>query len=205
MTIRRFESPSQDSDPTTDLTWRGGNPISPPAFPTPFEVSTREAYLPAEQARAQAAPWLPLAHGDRRRPQGDCRPSQSRPQAAFGLSRALHRVVRLQRRPEFLAAARGRKAVASSFVLQACPRPSDDTVTGVGFTVTRKIGGAVVRNRTRRRLREAARQVPVELLAPGFNYVLVARPAALTCPFQQLRSDLETCLRRLGPASSRAG
>ena len=102
-------------------------------------------------------------------------------------------MVRLQRRREFLAAARGRKAAAAGFV------------SGVGFTVTRKIGGAVVRNRARRRLREAARLLPAQLLAPGFNYVVVARPAALTCPFPQLRSDLEACLRKLAPASPRAG
>jgi ribonuclease P protein component len=101
-------------------------------------------------------------------------------------------------------------------VLQACARPTDEPVSGVGFTVTRKIGGAVVRNRARRRLREAARLVPAAMFAPGVNYVVVARPAALTCPFPQLRSDLEACLRRLAPeglaraepappASSRAG
>lgn len=116
------------------------------------------------------------------------------------------RVVRLRHRREFLAAARGRRTASAGFVLQACPRPSDDgrDVAGMGFTVTRKIGGAVVRNRARRRLREAARLLPVAMLAPGVNYVLVARPAALTCPFPQLRSDLETCLRRLAPAFSPA-
>jgi ribonuclease P protein component len=111
-------------------------------------------------------------------------------------------VVRLRRRREFLAAARGRKAVAAGFVLQACPRPGGDGLAGMGFTVTRKIGGAVVRNRARRRLREAARLLPAAMLAPGVNYVLVARPAALTCPFPQLRSDLEACLRKLAPAFS---
>ena len=114
-------------------------------------------------------------------------------------------MVRLRRRAEFLAAARGRKAAATGFVLQACPRVGDECASGMGFTVTRKIGGAVVRNRARRRLREAARLLPDQLLAPGFNYVVVARPAALTCPFPQLRSDLEACLRKLAPASSRAG
>lgn len=107
------------------------------------------------------------------------------------------RLVRLKRRPEFLAAARGLKAGAAGFLLQACRRPDEPETAGVGFTVTRKIGGAVVRNRARRRLREAVRSLPVASFAPGWNYVVVARGAALTCPFTQLRTDLEACLRRL--------
>jgi ribonuclease P protein component len=105
--------------------------------------------------------------------------------------------VRLKRRPEFLATARGVRTAASTIVLQAARRPGDPPVTGIGFTVTRKIGGAVVRNRARRRLREAVRTLPPEAFASGWNYVVVARAAALTCPFPQLHSDLMACLRRL--------
>jgi ribonuclease P protein component len=107
------------------------------------------------------------------------------------------RLVRLKRRPEFLAAARGAKAGAAAFLLQACPRPDEPGTAGIGFTVTRRLGGAVVRNRARRRLREAVRSLPETSFAPGWNYVVVARGAALTCPFSQLRTDLEACLRRL--------
>jgi ribonuclease P protein component len=110
------------------------------------------------------------------------------------------RIVRLKRRAEFLAVARGRRAAAPGFTLQAGRRPGDDGAVGVGYTVTRRIGNAVVRNRVRRRLREAVRSIPAESFARGWNYVVVARAAALTCPFAQLRSDLQACLARLaGP------
>jgi ribonuclease P protein component len=118
--------------------------------------------------------------------------------------RARPRIVRLKRRAEFLAAARGRRAAAPGFVLQACRRPDGGDEVGVGLTVTRRIGGAVVRNRARRRLREAVRSIPGESFARGLNYVVVARPAALTCPFPQLRSDLEACLARLRPPPAAA-
>ena len=69
-------------------------------------------------------------------------------------------VGRLTQRSEFLrVAAARRKWAAPGLVLQACERTDDATASGpprVGFTATRKVGGAVVRNRARRRLRAAA-------------------------------------------------
>jgi ribonuclease P protein component len=112
------------------------------------------------------------------------------------------RPVRLKRRAEFLAAARGRRTGTAAFLLQAGPRSDASATSGVGFTATRKLGGAVVRNRARRRLRAAIDSLPRVVFAPGWNYVVVARGAALTCPFRQLRSDLEACIRRLTPASA---
>jgi ribonuclease P protein component len=113
--------------------------------------------------------------------------------------------VRLKRRAEFLAVARGRRVAAPGLVVQVGERPGDDQTVGVGLTVTRRIGGAVVRNRVRRRLREALRSIPAESFARGCNYVVVARPAALTCPFAQLRSDLQACLARLDRAPRARG
>ena len=100
--------------------------------------------------------------------------------------------MRLRRRGEFLAAARGLRLSRAPFVLQARPRsePERADTIGLGLTVTRKIGNAVVRNRVRRRLREASRLVLPGPAKPGTDYVVVARPAALTCPFAQLQSEL---------------
>jgi ribonuclease P protein component len=84
------------------------------------------------------------------------------------------------------------------FVLQARHRPGDDRAVGVGFTATRKLGNAVVRNRARRRLREAVRLVLPGPARAGTDYVLVARPGALTCALTQLTADLATALAALG-------
>jgi ribonuclease P protein component len=110
-------------------------------------------------------------------------------------------VIRLRRRPEFVAvAASGRRWVAPAFVLQAGPRPQaaeGAAELGLGFTASRRIGKAVARNRARRRLREAARRILPGAAEPGFNYVIVARPAALTCPFDLLLQDLATAFARI--------
>lgn len=106
-------------------------------------------------------------------------------------------VVRLQRRSEFLHAARGRKQGSPAFLLQAVPRGRPEPAVGVGITVTKKIGGAVVRNRARRRLREALRQVLPGPAVAGHDYVVVARPKALRQPFTALVADLDGAIDAL--------
>ena len=109
---------------------------------------------------------------------------------------------RLTRRPQFLRVAeRGRRFAAPGLVLQACPAPADDTPAGtirLGLTASRKVGGAVVRNRARRRLRALARAVLPRHGAPGHDYVLVARGDTATRPWPRLVQDIEAALRRLG-------
>jgi len=109
---------------------------------------------------------------------------------------------RLRRRTDFLRVAAGRrKWVTPSLILQTLPREAPDPVSeilGVGFTATRKVGNAVVRNRARRRLRAAAAAVMGHNAAPGFDYVLIARAETSKRPYGMLIGDLETALRRLG-------
>jgi ribonuclease P protein component len=106
-------------------------------------------------------------------------------------------VVGLKRRREFLAVAGTRlRWVTPAFVLQAGPRGAPEEI-GVGFTASRRIGGAVARNRARRRLRAAARALLPGAAQPGYDYVLVARPAILTCPFNVVSSDLATAFARV--------
>jgi ribonuclease P protein component len=106
---------------------------------------------------------------------------------------------RLTRRAEFVAVARGRKTPMRGLVLQVLKR--DDTAPArLGFTVTRKVGNAVVRNRTRRRLREAARLVLAETPVTGHDLVLVGRDATRARPFPLLIADLRDALHKAGLA-----
>lgn len=108
---------------------------------------------------------------------------------------------RLKRRREFLHVARaGRKWAAPGLVLQAISTRDGDRgdEIRIGFTVTRKVGGAVVRNRARRRLRAAAEAVMPRHAASGHDYVVIGRAGTLRRPFPALVGDLETALRRLG-------
>jgi ribonuclease P protein component len=110
--------------------------------------------------------------------------------------------VRLKRRAEFLrAAAKGRKAATHGLVLQALPR-DDDGPARIGFTVTKKIGNAVVRNRTRRRLKEAARLELAHDALSGIDLVLIGREATRGRAFPDLRDDLRRALRKAGVKSA---
>ena len=102
----------------------------------------------------------------------------------------------LRQRTEFLAVAAGAKVPASSFVLQA-RRRDDKEPPRVGFTVSRKVGSAVERNRVRRRLKEAVRRCASAQMRPGHDYVIVGRRAALTTDFARLLGELEQSLIRL--------
>jgi ribonuclease P protein component len=103
---------------------------------------------------------------------------------------------RLRQRADFLAAATGAKAPVSGFVLQALDRREDGPVR-VGFTVSRKVGNAVERNRVRRRLREVVRLSSTARMRPGFDYVLIGRRAALDLPFDRLTEDFDRALGRV--------
>jgi ribonuclease P protein component len=84
-----------------------------------------------------------------------------------------------------------------AIVLQALDRADGDTRIRVGFTATRKIGGAVERNRAKRRMREAARLVLPEHGRPGFDYVIIARGGVTTRPWTRLLDDVKSALIRL--------
>ena len=105
------------------------------------------------------------------------------------------KVSRLKTRADFLRLARGRKWAAPGLVLQMAPVEGDET--RAGFTVTKKIGNAVVRNRAKRRLREVARAVLPLYASAGCDYVLIAREATPDRPFASLVEDLKQALRKV--------
>jgi ribonuclease P protein component len=97
---------------------------------------------------------------------------------------------RLKRRAEFLAVAgRGAKAPTPGLVMQLMPR-ADDAPLRVGFTVTKKVGNAVVRNRTKRRLREAVRLALDAEAYRGFDMVVIGRDRTADRPFGDLVADV---------------
>jgi len=104
---------------------------------------------------------------------------------------------RLKRRAEFLRVAAGRKVATPGLVLQTLGR-DDGRPARLGFTVTKKIGNAVLRNRTRRRLKEAARLVLADGSLSGVDLVLVGREATRKRPFKALQEDLRRALVRAG-------
>jgi ribonuclease P protein component len=103
---------------------------------------------------------------------------------------------RLRLRADFVAAAAGAKAPAAAFVLQA-RRRDDEGPARFGFTVSKKVGNAVERNRVRRRLKEMVRLSAVGPMRVGFDYVLIGRRAALALPFERLVGDFAMALKRV--------
>jgi ribonuclease P protein component len=149
-----------------------------------------EAHLPAEQSGPQAASRLPQQDGDGRRPQGAERPPRTRPQET-------QRLVTISKRADFVAANSGLRATTPAFVLLVRDRKDSDSTMRVGFTVTKKIGGAVVRNRMKRRFRALAREIVAAKGFAGADHVMIGRAKGIERDFSQLRSELAGALDRL--------
>lgn len=149
-----------------------------------------EAHLPAEQPGPQAAPRVPQPHGDGGWPQGAQRPPSPRPQEA-------QRLVTIKKRADFIAANGGARATTPGFILLVRDRKDSDPIMRVGFTVTKKIGGAVVRNRMKRRFRALAREVVPATGMAGADHVMIGRAAGIEREFALLRADLASALERV--------
>jgi ribonuclease P protein component len=112
---------------------------------------------------------------------------------------------RLKTRAEFLHVRGGARFVAPSLVLQARRRAEDaggdQTLARFGFTASKSLGGAVVRNRARRRLKEAVRLAAPSHAVAGYDYVLIAREGTVQRRFTELIKDLERALAKVHASS----
>ena len=102
----------------------------------------------------------------------------------------------MQARHQFLAANSGVRAHSDAFVLLVHARNDGDAEIGVGYTVTKRVGNAAVRNRVKRRFRALAHAVLPQSGIPGANHVLIGKPGALTMPYADMMADLSRALAK---------
>lgn len=101
----------------------------------------------------------------------------------------------LTKRNDFIKASRGQKSVTPSFVLLKHMRDfSENSSPKIGYTASKKIGTAVIRNRAKRRLRSAAVETIFKKAEEHTNYVLIARKQLLEYPYADLINDLKDCM-----------
>ena len=115
------------------------------------------------------------------------------------------RFERLRKRPDFLLAAKAPALSRGAVFIQMRPRADGDPTVRGGFTATKKIGGAVERNRAKRRLREAARLVLPLHARPSHDYVFIARGGTGTREWARLLDDVKTALISLAADQDRGG
>lgn len=166
-----------------------------------------QADFPAEQPEAQTPPRFPLAHGHQEWPESAGSPPRQGPQTRLRLTIAPSghapdkasnqppvAIERLRARREFIFVADGVSERRKLLVVQVRRRPEPRNAAGAGFTATRKVGSSVIRNRARRRLREAVRLLLPLLGVPGADYVFIARQDTGSAPWTRLLDDMESTL-----------
>lgn len=183
-----------------------------PAASASLSDGDRLCDRPGDRAADGAAdrPVATLGEGPDDRPGEHGRDPGAAPEAGGSGDLALpppaagvRRLVIIQKRRDFvLAANRGQRLGLPGLNLQARPRrgdePADPAEARIGYTCSKKVGGAVQRNRAKRRLRAAAAQALPGLARPGWDYVLIGRrDATAERPFLELVADLAEGVARL--------
>jgi ribonuclease P protein component len=170
------------------------------------EGACREAHLSAAPEAPQAHPRIPQAHAYARRPFDPAAPppegaqaphGESLDQVAIPVAETLPRRERLRKRGQFKAVqGRGKKLHTEHFLVFVLSQADSLAPARLGITVSKKVGGAVVRNRVKRLVREAFRRRKA-LFPKGLDVVFVAKQTAAASGLAEVARELEKLCRKL--------
>jgi len=107
------------------------------------------------------------------------------------------KIFTFKKRKDFLRVAKSAYVATHNMVLQAAPSLSITDDIMVGYTATKKIGNAVIRNKSKRRLRAVVREVLSKYAAPHTDYVFIARNSTSYCNYQELKSDTVYAIKKI--------
>ena len=107
------------------------------------------------------------------------------------------KIITFKKRKDFLRVAQGFHVATHNMVLQATQSLSCSSNIYVGYTSTKRIGNAVIRNKSRRRLRAIVREVLRTYALPQVDYVFIARNTTASCCFKELRGDVVYAIKRI--------
>lgn len=107
------------------------------------------------------------------------------------------KILTFKKRKDFLRVAKGSFVATHNVILQAAFSLSDANEINVGYTATKRIGNAVIRNKSKRRLRAIVRECLLEYALPSVDYVFIARLSTHNCKFNELKKDIIYALKRI--------
>ena len=165
-----------------------------------------EADLPAQEASPRQGAWLSRPHEESGRPSHPGRTSGPRSKTPVGLTtgRGLAPRLVMLSSPQDFRALQERGSIRSHPLLATRVLRTELGITRFGLATGRALGSAVVRNRVRRRLREAIRSL-LPTLRPGWDVLVIARPAIVGAEHRAVGEALGRLLRRTGVLAERDG
>ena len=86
---------------------------------------------------------------------------------------------------------KGRFIRSKSFNIQILEDLGLNNTIAIGYTATKRLGNAVIRNKSKRRMRELAKKVLIKYGKKNFYYVIIAKTPILKMPFKTLELELE--------------